>query len=189
METLYLGQYLTLEDFCCCSQTYQKYADQIDPTPKNPETIKALKNLNYFIIDPIINHFGQEKFQLTYGFCSPDLKKFLNKKDPQTGQKNGRIEPSLDQHIGHEINRNGNYFCKRLGASCDFLIKTVSSDQIVDWILTQKLPFDSLYFYGKARPIHISYGPQHKRDIWTFNPTGQPTKKGLESWLNLIQNY
>jgi len=28
----------------------------------------------------------------------------------------------------------------------------------VEWILEQQLPFDSLYFYGSDRPIHISYG-------------------------------
>lgn len=182
-----LGKYLTLEDFCKCSQTYQKYSHLIEPIPKNPDSIEALKNLNYFILDPIIDQFGWESFQLTYGFCSPDLKRYLNQKDPLTGFKNGRIDPSRDQHMAHEINRNGKYYCERLGAACDFRIDGQNSDRVIDWILESQLPFDSLYFYGSDHPIHISYGPQHKRDIWTFTPTGQPTKKGIEPWSAIAQ--
>jgi hypothetical protein len=57
----------------------------------------------------------------------------------------------------------------------------------VEWILKTKLPFDSLYFYGKARPIHISYGSQHKRDLWTFTSSGVPTKQGLTEWIKLAK--
>jgi hypothetical protein len=49
------------------------------------------------------------------------------------------------------------------------------------------LPFDSLYFYGVDRPIHISYGPENKREIWTFTGSGQPTRKGIEHWLELAK--
>ena len=183
-----LGKYLTLEDFCTCSQTYQKYTQRIAPYPSNPATISALKELNQFIIDPIIDNFGSNNFQITYGFCSPTLKRYLNQKDPETGLKNGRIDPSRDQHMAHEINKNGNYYCPRLGAACDFLILGVPSNQVVEWIVNHKLPFDSIYFYGVQRPIHISYGPQHKRDIWTFTATGQPTKNGIKKWVELAQN-
>ncbi|WP_203457611.1 hypothetical protein [Gloeothece citriformis] len=183
-----LGKYLSLEDFCICTQTYQKYSDKINILPKNPATIEALKDLNQFILDPIIDYFGLANFKLTYGFCSPDLKKYLNQKDPVTGQKNGRIDPSRDQHMAHELNKNGKYYCERLGAACDFLILNFPSNHLVDWILQQKLPFDSLYFYGNDRPIHMSYGSQHKRDIWAFTPTGQPTKKGIESWVKLLKD-
>lgn len=187
METIKLGKYLTLVDFCTCTKTYQTYAQKIDPMPKNPASIEALKELNKLILDPIIDRFGWKNFKLTYGFCSVDLKKYLAKKDPITGIKNGRVEPSIDQHMAYELNRNGNYFCKRLGAACDFLIINLLSDQVVEWILINQLPFDSLYFYGGDQPIHISYGEQHKRDIWTFNQTGQPTKKGLDCWLNMAR--
>lgn len=188
-----LGKYLSLEEFCTCSQTYQKYADQIDPYPKNPETITAIKALNTEIIDPIIDQFGRENFQLTYGFCSPDLKRFLNKKDPKTGIKNGRIDPSRDQHMGHEVNRNGNYYCQRLGASCDFLIINVDSEQVIDWIVQNQLLFDSIYYYGhteegKHRPIHISYSPQNKQAIWAFTAKGTPTRKGTEKWRHWLEN-
>ena len=186
MQSLKLGKYISLEEFCTCSKTYQKYANSIDPYPKNiEETIPALQALNQIIIDPIINQFGRENFKLTYGFCSPSLKRYLDKKDPQTGQKNGRIDPSRDQHIAHEINKNGKYYCSRLGAACDFLIISEDSDKVIDWLLQKQLPFDSIYFYGKTRPIHISYGPQNKRDIWTFTERGVPSKKGIEFWREL----
>ncbi|NET00889.1 MAG: hypothetical protein F6K61_10010 [Sphaerospermopsis sp. SIO1G1] len=187
-KKLQLGKYLTLEEFCTCTRTYDTYAQYINPFPKNKtETIPALQELNCFIIDPIIDYYSIDKFQLTYGFCSADLKKFLEKKDPITGQKNGRVAPKLDQHMSYEINKNGKYYCSRLGAACDLMIRDVGSVQVIDWILKNKLPFDSLYFYGIHRPIHISYGLQHKRDIWTFGDTRQPTKKGIEHWVKLAQ--
>ena len=178
-----LGPYLTLEEFCTCTQTYRKYANQIDPYPKNrEETIPALEALCKHIIDPVIDAFGQERFQLTYGFCSADLKRWLAKKDPVTGVKHGKVSPKLDQHMAHEVNRNGNYYCSRLGAACDFKILDLPSDELVEWIVSRGLPFDSLYFYGVERPIHISYGPQHKRDMWAFTEKGTPTRKGVEHW-------
>lgn len=188
MQAVKLGKYLTLEDFCTCTDTYGKYAELIDPFPKNAEaTIPALKALNQFIIDPVIDYFSLESFQLTYGFCSSDLKKYLDKKDLVTGVKNGRIDPTRDQHMAHEVKKNGLYYCGRLGAACDFAIADKPSDSVIEWILTARLPFDSLYFYGASRPIHISYGPQHKRDIWTFTAKRQPTKKGIERWIELAK--
>jgi hypothetical protein len=185
-----LGKYLTLEQFCTCSQTYKKYAQEINPYPKNlTEVIPALQDLNKFILDPVIDYFGIEKFCLTYGFCSQDLKKYLDKKDPVTGEKNGRISPEKDQHMAHEVKSNGKYYCERLGASCDFFIIDVPSDKVVDWILQTRLPFDSMYFYSIHRPIHISYGPQHKRDIWTFTTLRQPTRKGIEKWVELTKGW
>ncbi|MEA5470960.1 hypothetical protein [Spirulina sp. 06S082] len=180
---VFIGKYLTLFEFCTCTKTYQKYATKIAPFPQNPESITAIADLNRNIIDPIIDHFSRAKFHLTYGFCSPDLKRYLNQKDPLTGQKNGRVTPSRDQHIAHEKNSNGKYYCDRLGSACDFCITDVPSNALVDWILEQQLPFDSLYYYSEKRPIHISYGPQHKRSMWTFTPTGQPTRKGIQHWL------
>jgi hypothetical protein len=84
-------------------------------------------------------------------------------------------------------NKNSKYYCERLGAACDFLITDLPSTELVEWILQTKLPFDSLYFYSHQQPIHISYGIQHKRDIWTFNNLGIPTKKGIENWVKLAK--
>jgi hypothetical protein len=178
-----IGQYLTLEEFCTCTQTYQKYANRIAPYPENlEETIPALEALCQHILDPVIAHFGRERFQLTYGFCSKDLKRFLAQKDPETGIKNGRVDPSRDQHMAHEKNRNGKYYCDRLGAACDFRIVGLDSNYLVEWILEQRLLFDSLYYYGDDRPIHISYGSQQRQNIWAFTDRGVPTRKGIEQW-------
>lgn len=183
-QNIWLGNYLTLEEFCTCTCTYQRYVDQINPYPQNlEETIPALQVLCQHILDPIIDHFGKERFQITYGFCSMDLKRFLSQKDPETGIKNGRVDPSRDQHMAHEINRNGNYYCNRLGAACDFQIIRLESNRLVEWILEQQLPFDSLYYYGSDRSIHISYSSQYKRGIWAFTDIGVPTQKGIEQWI------
>ncbi len=182
-----LGKYLTLQEFCTCTQTYRKYADSIDPYPKNlEETIPALEALCEHILDPVIDHFGRERFQLTYGFCSKDLKQFLSQKDPETDIKNGRVDTSRDQHMAHEKNRNDKYYCDRLGGACDFRIIGLESDRPVEWILEQRLPFDSLYYYGSDRPIHVSYSPQQRQSIWAFTETGVPTRKGIEQWLESL---
>jgi hypothetical protein len=194
-HTLLLGRYLSLADFCTCTQTYRKYVDKIDPYPQNlEETLPALEALCQYVVDPVIDHFGWERFQLTYGFCSKDLKRFLSQKDPETGIKNGRVDPSRDQHMAHEKNRNGKYYCvsgasgtARLGAACDFRIAGLESDRLVEWILEQRLPFDSLYYYGGDRPIHISYSLQHRRNIWTFTNNGAPTRKGIENWVESVK--
>jgi hypothetical protein len=139
MTDVNLGKHLSLQEFCTCTQTYRRYVDQINPLPKNlTETIPALEALCQHIIDPVIDKFGRGRFQLTYGFCSADLKRWLAKKDPVTGQKNGRVSPNLDQHMAHEVNRNGQYYCSRLGAACDFRILDLPSDELVAWILAQK---------------------------------------------------
>jgi len=183
-----IGRYLTLEDFCTCTQTYRKYADSINPWPENiEETMPALQALAEIILDPVIEHFGRENFKLTYGFCSADLKKYLARKDSVTGEKNGKVAPEIDQHMAHERKRNGKYQCERVGASCDFLVKGIPSNQVVGWIVAQALAFDSLYFYGAENPLHISYGPAHKRDIWAFLESGQPTGKGVEHWRGQIR--
>jgi len=201
MYEILLGKYVTLQEFCTCTQTYRKYADQIDPYPENLEdTIPALQALYQHILDPVIDHFGRERFQLTYGFCPKDLKRFLSQKGPETGIKNGRVDPSWDQHMAHEKNRNGKHYCvsgasrtPRFGAACDFRIVGLESDRLVEWILEQRSPFDSLYYYEsdreasqRHRPIHISYSPQRRRNIWAFTDGGVPTRKGIERWVERV---
>lgn len=171
-----IGAFLTLADWCLCSQTYQRFTAQIDPFPKQAASIAALQALAEHIVDPVIRAYGRDRFHLTYGFCSPDLRRFLQQRDPQTGQMYGRIDPSRDQHMAHERNRRGRYFCDRLGAACDFFIQDLPSDRLVNWIVAQELPFDSLYFYGSDRPIHLSYGPQQKHALWQFTAAGTPKR-------------
>ncbi|MBD1846884.1 hypothetical protein H6F89_26445 [Cyanobacteria bacterium FACHB-63] len=57
----------------------------------------------------------------------------------------------------------------------------------MEWILEQRSPFDSLYFYGGDRPIHVSYGAQRKREVWAFTEKGVPTRKGIERWVELVK--
>ncbi|EKV02160.1 hypothetical protein Lepto7375DRAFT_4371 [Leptolyngbya sp. PCC 7375] len=187
-RSIRLGRYLTLEEFCTCTQTYRRWSDSIEPFPKNlEETIPAVQALCNYIIDPVIDQYGQTQFELTYGFCSSDLKRFLAQKDPLTGLKNGKSTPSVDQHMACEKNRHGRYYCDRLGAACDFRIVDLDSNALVEWILGQALPFDSLYYYGPNRPIHISYGPQHKRQFWAFTEQGTPTKQGVQHWQRQVK--
>ena len=187
-RSIRLGKYLTLEELCTCAQTYRRWADSIEPFPKNlEETIPALQLLCDHIIDPVIDQYDQTRFELTYGFCSSDLNRFLAQKDPVTGLKNGKSTPRVDQHMACEKNRHGRYYCDRLGAACDFRITNLGSDSLVGWIIDQALPFDSLYYYGPRRPIHISYGPQHKRQIWAFTEQGTPTKQGVKFWQSQVK--
>lgn len=159
---------ITLEQFCTCTKTFQQHPQEIDPYPWQPDSVKAIIQLQTHIIQPIINHFGKENFILTYGFCSTDLKKFLSSGRNQTCCK-------VDQHCAHELNRKGNQICDRDGAACDFHIKDLPSDQLVKWILNHQIPFDSIYYYGSQKPIHISHGPQHKQICWNMK-TGIPKK-------------
>jgi len=36
--------------------------------------------------------------------------------------------------------------------------------EVAQWIV-KNTPFDRLYFYGDHRPLHVSYGPENKREI------------------------
>ena len=159
--------FLSLEKFCTCTQTYQRHSLDIDPYPWEPESHQAIARLFENIIDPIIDYFGKDNFQLTYGFCSVDLKKYLEKGRNQTCCK-------VDQHCAHELNRNGNPICSRPGAAADFYIADIASSRLVKWII-DFIPFDSLYYYGDDRPVHVSYGSQHKRAGWDMQK-GYPRK-------------
>jgi hypothetical protein len=36
--------------------------------------------------------------------------------------------------------------------------------EVVEWIAAN-VAFDRLYFYGSNRPVHVSFGPDHSRQI------------------------
>lgn len=120
--------------------------------PEQPETYTALTQLATLVLDPVIDYFGD--IVLTYGFCSPVLAK----------QIPGRIAPALDQHASHELNSRGQPICKRLGAAVDFIVTDESMLAVAQWIV-QHTPFDRLYFYSDDRPLHLSYGPENKREV------------------------
>jgi hypothetical protein len=127
--------------------------------PTSPATYNALHDLAKNILDPVIDYFGS--IRLTYGFCSSEL----------AAKIEGRIAPRLDQHASHELNRNGVPICSRLGAAADFIVDDEDMLEVANWIVAN-LNFDRVYFYGRDKPLHVSY---------SFNPSEQVTIMTLYS--------
>jgi hypothetical protein len=50
----------------------------------------------------------------------------------------------------------------------DFQICDLPSDQIVNWIVAQALPFDSIYFYGGDRPPTSAIAPNRNLPFWVL---------------------
>jgi DNA phosphorothioation-associated putative methyltransferase len=144
------GKYLKFRDFIECGKTQKR--TQIANLPNEPETYRALLRLAVQILDPVMDYFGG--IQLTYGFCSPELAKHIP----------AGIAPKLDQHASYELNRRHQRTCERLGAAVDFIVPDEDMLEVAQWI-TQQTPFDRLYFYGADRPVHVSTGPEEKREI------------------------
>lgn len=178
-----VGRFLSLEDFCTCTRTYRLFRDAIAPYPEAPESFVALDDLTRELLDPVVEAFGRDRFELTFGFCSRDLQRHLVRRNPETGARYGRVDPHVDQHMAFERRPNGSLYCSKPGAACDFRIRRLDSRELVDRVLDLELPFDSLYYYGPDRPIHLSHGPEHRRAIWTFGSQGTPTRKGIEGWV------
>jgi len=143
------GSYLTYRQLIECGETQR--ATGIPNLPKQADSYNALYDLAVNIIDPVIDYFGM--VNLTYGFCSHELGKHIHK----------RVAPKLDQHAAHEVNTKKNHICPRLGAAVDFIVDDENMREVVDWI-AENTPYDRLYFYGDDRPIHVSYGPEQKRE-------------------------
>ena len=123
-----------------------------DNVPTRPETYEAIRTLCAELLDPVADAFGRPT--LTYGFASPSLTRHID----------GRICPSLDQHAGCELRRNGRPICPRLGQAVDLIVPGICSGKLAAWI-EENVAFDRLYFYGAVRPVHISIGPDHSRTI------------------------
>jgi DNA phosphorothioation-associated putative methyltransferase len=143
------GNYLTYRQIIECGVTQQ--ATGIPNLPKQANSYNAIFDLAINILDPVIDYFGM--IRLTYGFCSNELGKYIKK----------RVAPKLDQHAAHELNTKKNLICPRLGAAVDFLVDDENMREVADWI-AENTPYDRLYFYGEDRPIHISYGPEQKKE-------------------------
>jgi len=143
------GSYLTYRQLIECGETQQ--ATAIPNHPKQPDSYTALYDLVVNILDPVIDYFGM--IRLTYGFCSHELGKHINK----------RVAPKLDQHAAHELNTKKNLICPRLGAAVDFIVDDENMREVADWI-AENTSYDRLYFYGENRPIHVSYGPEQKKE-------------------------
>lgn len=120
------------------------------------ESNDALNALTKELLEPIEKQFGEIK--ITYGFTSFELLKYIKKNSP------GDMAPDLDQHAAFELNSRDNRICKRDGAACDLYVKGYENQMhIIAAYIINALPFDRLYFYGSDRPIHITFGPDHKR--------------------------
>jgi len=145
------GKYLTYRQLIECGET--QAATALPNLPKNPASYTALYELATRILDPVIEYFGG--IELTYGFCSSELATRIS----------GRIAPTLDQHAACEWNRRKAPTCSRLGAAVDFLVRDVDMKEVAEWMIAN-LPFDRLYFYESDRPLHVSYGPEGKREAF-----------------------
>ena len=145
------GENFCFRDFIVCGETQQKTG--IVNLPKEADTYNALHDLATQLLDPIIDYYGE--INLTYGFASAELARNIS----------GRIAPKLDQHAAHEKNRNGNYICSRLGAAVDFIVEDENMFEVAKWIIAEQLEFDRMYLYGTERPIHLSFGPERKKQV------------------------
>jgi DNA phosphorothioation-associated putative methyltransferase len=150
------GLYLKFRDLIHCGETQARLG--IPNIPLNPETYNALHSLATQVLDPVIEYFGA--IRLTYGFCSTAL-----------GAKiSSRVAPKLDQHASHECNKKGLPICDRLGAAADFIIEDEDMIEVAQWI-TQNLPFDRMYLYGRGKPIHISLSSTPSKLVTFMVPT------------------
>lgn len=142
--------YFTYRDFIECGETWQR--TQVFNTPVLAESYNALHALATTLLTPLIDYFGM--IRLTYGFAGPELVRHIS----------SRIAPALDQHAAHETNRRGKPICPRLGAAVDFIVDDEDMIDVAKWI-AEMLPFDRMYVYGPDRPIHLSYGSSHSRQV------------------------
>ncbi|WP_041795168.1 DNA phosphorothioation-associated putative methyltransferase [Pararhodospirillum photometricum] len=144
------GANLKYRDLIICGETALRTG--LPNLPQQLASYRALRDLAENILDPVIDWYGS--IRLTYGFSGPELAKHIP----------GRISPPLDQHAAHEVNRAGKHICPRLGAACDFIVADEDMLEVATWVAANT-PFDRLYFYGSDRPIHVSYGPENKREV------------------------
>lgn len=144
------GQYLKYRDLIECGETQARTG--LPNLPKEADSYTALLDLALNVLDPVIEYFGMVR--LTYGFCSPELARHIK----------SRVAPKLDQHAAHERNKRGQPICDRLGAAVDFLVEDENMFEVAKWI-ANTLDFDRLYLYDSRSPIHISYGPDMRRQI------------------------
>lgn len=139
------GRHFTFRSFIECGDTQSQTG--LPNTPRLAASYNALHALATQIMDPVVDYFGG--IRLTYGFCSPELARHIK----------GGVAPKLDQHASCETSRRGGLICARGGAACDFLVEDEDMEEVARWIRANT-PFDRLYFYGRDRPIHVSYSPQ-----------------------------
>lgn len=139
------GRNFTFRSFIQCGETQAR--TKLANLPRQLESYGALSRLAVCVLDPVWDHFGP--IRLTYGFSSAEL----------ISEIPSRIAPKLDQHAAHERNNAGNFICKRLGAACDFEIPGEDMEDVAKWVFNNT-SVDRLYFYGRHKPIHVSFSEQ-----------------------------
>jgi DNA phosphorothioation-associated putative methyltransferase len=150
------GANLAYRDLIECGETQARTG--LANRPREADTYTALYELAKGVLDPVIDYFGM--IRITYGFCSQELATEIK----------GRIAPELDQHAGHERKRTGKPVCERLGAACDFLVEDEDMEEVANWVF-DNTKADRVYFYGKDRPIHVSYSQTPARQLVAMMPT------------------
>ena len=161
------SQHFRYKDLICCGETYSQ--EQLVNLPEQEETWAAIKMLATTILDPVQEHFGT--VHLTYGLSTPSLTSAIRKR-AKKHDTTPHIYPLVDQHAGHETNRNGVPICPDLGLACDFFCAEHSSDLIAEWII-RHCDFDKLYFYGTNKPLHVSIGPKQRRAVTLVRRAGR----------------
>lgn len=162
---------------------------RVENKPSQEATWEALAQLCEEILEPIRAKFGPPR--ITYGFSSDALTRKI-RSEAQSKGVHSHISPDDDQHAGHELKRNGDPVCKHLGQAVDFCVPGISSAKLALWMAEQRLPFDSLYFYGPDKPLHVSVGPKNRRSMWALLPTKSglrgPPRGLTEAWLRAQLN-
>jgi DNA phosphorothioation-associated putative methyltransferase len=144
------SQFFKFRDLIEAGETWRR--TQVENIPDSPDSFNALADLARLVLDPVVEYFG--KIEITHGFCSAKLARHI---------KRG-IDPKLDQHSAYELNTRGNRVCDRGGAAVDFLVVDEDMREVAEWIAAH-LPFDRLYYYGTARPLHVSFGPETRGEL------------------------
>lgn len=154
------GNYFVYRDLIECGETQATY--RLANLPREPESYQALKELASNVLDPIWERFGPMK--LTYGFSSLELIRKIH----------GRIAPDRDQHAAHEKRQSGKHVCPRLGAACDFIVTSKDMREVAEWAFFNTA-VDRLYFYGRDRPVHVSFSNDRAHQFVELlpNPNGK----------------
>jgi hypothetical protein len=178
---LKIGHSFALRDFVQCSEAWKNLDSQgVAPAnvPQSMDTIREMKRLAADVLDPVVARF--QTVELTYGFCVPPLTRHIGK----------RIEPRVDQHAGHELNRRGKRICERDGFAVDFQVPGIDSLQVAQFV-ARECSFDRLYFYERHLPIHVSASPTPQgKVVRVHRPESgfvRPHTMNRDSFLNWIR--
>jgi hypothetical protein len=139
-----------------------KHNIELSNLPSSIESELHLRSLESKVLAPIQKKYGT--INITYGFISPELNRFIQKHSPSG------TAPQLDQHASHELNLQGNRINNRNGAACDFFVEGYENKMnYIVVFLCQFLEFDKIYYYGKNRPIHVSISNNPKKHLQVMN--------------------